>query len=123
MRRHPSWRRASVIWSALTLVAAVVPTSYFVLFVLGPAHSAVRSGAWENAIRAYVILAPLVLAPAAALLLRRRWYGYRVAVFASAVLLVGVVVLGGLFVGIYFLPAAAFALCAVGAEALTRRAG
>jgi predicted ferric reductase len=109
MRRHPSWRRTSALWTGLTLAAAIVPAIYF---ITGPLSAASKTG------RAYAILAVAVLAPAISLILRHRWIGYRVFVLLSGLALTSLTVLGGLFIGIYFIPAACFALIALGTEAL-----
>jgi hypothetical protein len=120
VRKGASWRRASVIWSALTLVAAALPSA---ILALGPVAGAVRSGVEPNGVRAYAALGLATLVPATALVFRRWRSAYRAAVVVGAVVLSGLVVLGGLAIGLYFLPAAVCALCAAGTESLARTAG
>jgi hypothetical protein len=111
MRRDPTWRRASVIWTLLTLLATWPPTIYVAIELL-------RDGSLTADVQFYLILTVLFLGPAASLVLRRSWHSYRLTVVASAVLLAIVAGLSG-WLGLLFFPAAAFALIALGTEALT----
>ena len=120
MRRDPSWWRASLIWSALALIAAAVPALYL---AASPVYTPAGTAAGWSTLRAYLLRGALALAPAAPLLLRHRRRGYRAALAATAVLLAAIVVLGAFSIGPLFAPAACFALFALGAEALARRAG
>jgi hypothetical protein len=113
--RHPDWHRASVLWSALALVAACAPVLLLVVWTSrGPPVE------WQPA--GVALLGGAVLGAAAAVLLRRTQWRYRATLVVSAGCLCALVVGGGLFVGVYFLPAAILSLLAAGSEALSRRA-
>ena len=113
------WRRASLIWSGLALVASAAPAAYL---VLSPVYRDGRSLAAANP-HLYVILGALVAAPGLSLLLRRNWRACRAATLASALLLTAVVVLGGFSIGLFFVPAALCALLAMTTELMARPGG
>ena len=111
MRRDPSWRHASVIWTLLTLITTAPPTIYLGAAILrAPTRSA---GA-----HSFVILAALLLGPTLSLFFRRRWRPYRLVLLGTALSLAAAAALSG-WAGWIFLPAATCALIALGTEALT----
>jgi hypothetical protein len=113
--RHPAWRRTSVIWSRAAFAAAVAVE----LFTLSRADvHLVKDGAGRVAPWVWAALLALLLVPALPLVLQARWWAYRAAVVASALVLSA----AGLFVSFLFLPAAAFAWWATGTEGLSRAA-
>ena len=113
--RDPSWRGASIRWTGFGVGSVVLP----IVLLLAWAHQRP-----DVTFHAPGVLLLVVGAASAglALLGRRSVWGYRVLLLISAVMLSTVTWRGGLFLGVYFLPATICVAWALGSDLLAGRA-
>jgi energy-coupling factor transporter transmembrane protein EcfT len=110
-----TWHRASTRWSGLALL-------FLVLSLLAVGTWSTRSSTVEWQPGGVTVIVAALFSLIAAGVARNRRRTYRALLLIAVLSLVGLTALGGLSVGVWFLPATVCVLLATGTESLERRA-